>query len=211
MPAEKPLTEDRLKAARELWPEGQDSGWMPLSVREWVAMRREEPAVQTVMLLAGAEAFMRLRLAARTPDNRNWLDGVYGVLKDVPASDFEEPPDARIADLEREKAALERRVADRICATCEGGGVMDVVVRVEPPDGQEVYETVECAECCGTGVGAWGQAEKQRDALAAGLSDALEALADMSGFVETRHYAEKYGVVETMTRLRALLPTPRNP
>ena len=39
------------------------------------------------------------------------------------------------------------------CGTCDGLGVMEVLDKVEPPDGLEVYEPVVCAECLGTGRG----------------------------------------------------------
>lgn len=43
--------------------------------------------------------------------------------------------------------------------------------------------------------------------LTTALADALDALSLMTGFVEAQFYAEKYGVPETMARLKLLLPS----
>lgn len=320
MPAEKPLTEDRLKAAHTLWPQpgGGESGWLPLSVREWVA-GRGQPMMQEDALTELAEAFMCLRTRG-TPDPRDAriadlerqlaetvehtlaVDAENERLKAEPAAKTRDAALDRlvrqdkdidelrkhverqtkiIGTVSEEKRALEKQVevttAERETARdfvaealrenrrledvvkhWKDARESDLMAQIErfrigfmpepgtfapldsvPPGAADFLALMFIANIRATGAANYvehsfvtreedndvgriivtvqkvsgktpnalrREAEKQRDALAAGLSEALESLADMSGFVETAYYAEKYGIAETVARLRLLLP-----
>lgn len=84
------------------------------------------------------------------------------------------------AELAKWKLALTTNVSQ--CATCDGNGIMDVVVGYRHETEQEVTDVDVCAECTGTGRGdialAIEEARKQGEARSlARLMRAEEALA----------------------------------
>lgn len=72
----------------------------------------------------------------------------------------------------------------RQCETCDGTGAMDFVKEVLPPDGREVYSTVECAECHGTTVSSWGQALDEAEKLRVQLQTAQGKVVSLFPFAE---------------------------
>lgn len=148
------------------------------------------PEDVTAAVVEAEQAWVESQAATEDdPPLHRLRDGTTGTTLEALAEAQRE-----VEGLEREKAALEGQVE------VERGQI--AIRERQVADGDVLWMAASKRA---------REAEQQRDALAAGLADALDALADMSGFTEAAYYAEKYGVVETMTRLRALLPTPRNP
>lgn len=82
-----------------------------------------------------------------------------------------------VPDMLSELQELRPKVAD--CPTCNGNGVMQVLVNVLSPNEREEYEDALCGECGGTGIGHIGRIEAE---LAAARKRIAEMEADCAAF-----------------------------
>lgn len=97
-----------------------------------------------------------------------------------------------VADLRAENERLAKELND--CPTCNGSGIMDVVVAVLPPDEREQTEPETCAECGGDGLSGYAQLRQSVERLTQERDEARECarrlLADADLARPSSHYAE---------------------
>jgi len=97
--------------------------------------------------------------------------------------------DATLSLIDEERRALMDRTLKE-CPTCQGTGVMEVVMRVEAPDGHEVMGDAKCGECGGTGIGVMGEIILARDAAEARCAKLEEEVDRLRHNVQERRYID---------------------